>query len=47
MFRQSPVPRWTTYTSVLHPPAERANYIGSYTSEYRVIIAGTLKGANN
>jgi hypothetical protein len=33
--------KWTTYTCVLHP-TEPANYTGSYTAEYRVIIAGIL-----
>jgi predicted transcriptional regulator of viral defense system len=33
--------------SVLHP-TEPTNYTGSYTAEYRVIIAGILKkGVNN
>jgi hypothetical protein len=34
--------KWITYTSVLHP-TEPANYTGSWTAEYRVIIAGILK----
>ena len=34
--------KWIIHTSVLNP-TEPANYTGSWTAEYRVIIAGILK----